>query len=99
MEKKIEFIRRHRLFSFYTLLVILVLLVAVFAPDAHGRMLVKICLLHVYALVSGQIFGKPCHPPFSFYFNIIHSYTYLRFMGIMGGAWEHVVRNAPDIGA
>ena len=32
MEKKIEFIRRHRLFSFYTLLVILVLLVAVFAP-------------------------------------------------------------------
>lgn len=32
MEKKICFIRQHRLFSFYTALVILVLLVALFAP-------------------------------------------------------------------
>ena len=32
MEKKLDFIRQHRLFSFYTVLVILVLLTAVFAP-------------------------------------------------------------------
>ena len=32
MKEKLEFIRQHRLFAFYTLLVILVVLVAVFAP-------------------------------------------------------------------